>query len=586
MRRVASLFLLQLPIERLRRTAPPRARPEPRPAPELPVDDDPGACSVPRGGGWRPGARWAQGADAAHRQPLSRELGRRSEAAAHPFRTARADDGGRAGAAMPAVVATRGDRPFVLAIQDGQRQVVHAANGDALALGLVPGTPIAQAKALVAELEVAPADPVADMAVLERLAMHAVRHWTPTAAADAPDGLLLDLTGTTHLFGGELRFCRRLVRFLARIGITARIAIADTPGAAHALARFGGGPVLVVPPSGVIQAIASLPVAALRLDETALVAARRFGLERIGDLLPLPRGPLTRRLGRAAILRLDQAIGRVAEPLHGTTLVDCPLVERRLLEPIATPEAISQVMNDLAGDLAEILRIRGLGARALSLRLLRVDAQEQVIALGLARASRDAAHLARLLMLRVEQVEPGLGIEIMRLAAIRSDALSAEPLGRRLAGEDTSEDIAPLVDQLAGRVGHRGLFKAAPVESDVPERAVARTAPLDKPLGWPAWRRPARLLARPEPLFNVVALLPDHPPRRFGWRGELHDVVAGDGPERIYGEWWVRDGEIWAVRDYFCVEDSLGRRFWLFRRGDGVDTDTGDLSWWIHGAFG
>ncbi|MGI9375425.1 MAG: DNA polymerase Y family protein, partial [Tsuneonella suprasediminis] len=155
-----------------------------------------------------------------------------------------------------------------------------------------------------------------------------------------------------------------------------------------------------------------------------------------------------------------------------------------------------------------------------------------------------------------------------------------------LTGETPEMDIAGLVDQLAGRIGHDALFKSTLVESDVPERAVVRTGPLSEATGWPTWKRPARLLVRPEPLFGVIALLPDHPPRRFGWRGQMHEVIAGDGPERIYGEWWVRDGEVWAVRDYYRVEDCEGRRFWLFRRGDGIEGETGDCSWWMHGAFG
>jgi protein ImuB len=443
--------------------------------------------------------------------------------------------------------------------------------------------PVAQAQALVAELEVRSADRAADLALLERLAFHAVRHWTPTAAVAAPDGLLLDLTGGAHLFGGEAAFCKRLRRFLARLGLTARVALADTAGAAHALARFGRDEITVLPTSDTIHALAPLPLVALRFDAAALSAAQRFGLERVADLLPMPRGPLARRLGRGAIERLDQALGRVAEPIQGVVPFEAPVAERRLL---STPEAISQVMADLAADLTGVLRARGLGARQMLLALLCVDGSEQALAIGLARASRDPLHLTRLLQLRLEMVDPGMGIEAARLVACHVEPLEAQALGTMLTSDDKADDIAPLVDQLAGRIGYRSLFKAAAVESDVPERAVTQVPALAVPTGWPAWKRPSRLLARPEPLFGVVALLPDHPPRRFGWRGQIHDVVAGDGPERIHGEWWVRDGEVWAVRDYYRVEDREGRRFWLFRRGDGVEPETGDLSWWMHGAFG
>ena len=584
MRRVASVFLPQLPIERLRQgTA--HKPPEVGLAIELPVNDDPGACSVPRGGHWRPGARWAQDGGGQHRQPPHRELGRRSEAAAHPFRTTRSDYTLGTASAFATQKGQAGV-PLVLSIRQGQREVIHAANADALALGLVPGMPVTQARALYAELDVETADTVADHAALERLVIHAVRHWTPTAEVSAPDGLMLDLTGVTHLFGGEEQFCRRLIAFLGRLGLTAYVALADTSGAAHALARFSGRTIIVVPPGATITAIAPLPVAALRLEESALIAARRFGLERVADLLPLPRGPLARRLGRAAIDRLDQAIGRIAEPINPVAPFEAPNTQRRLLEPVSTPEAIAQVMTDLACDLAGDLRNRGLGVRAMLLSLERVDGTEHCVIIGLARASRDKRHLARLLHLRLETIDPGMGIEIGRLTAVRAEPLGPTVLGTILEDNGQPTDLAPLVDQLAGRIGHRALFRAAPVESDVPERAVAQVPALAQPLGWPAWKRPVRLLTRPEPLWGVIALLPDQPPRRFAWRGTVHDVVAGDGPERIHGEWWVRDGEVWAVRDYYRVEDRDGRRFWVFRRGDGVEAETGDLSWWMHGAFG
>ena len=251
-----------------------------------------------------------------------------------------------------------------------------------------------------------------------------------------------------------------------------------------------------------------------------------------------------------------------------------------------TPESIAQVICDLVDDLIEGLRARGLGARSLDLALSRVDGREQHVVLGTARATRDARHLVRLLGLRIDTIYPGLGIEVMRLTATRADVLDAMALSAPLGGEERPTDLAPLIDQLAARTGSAALFKLAPVESDVPERAVARVPPLTTSGRWAGWRRPARLLRRPEPLDNVVALLPDHPPRRFTWRGKTHVVVAGDGPERIFGEWWRRDGEVWAVRDYYQVEDADGGRFWIFRRGDGVESGTGDLSWHVQGVFG
>lgn len=607
MPRVASLFLPHLAIERLRRVermrgtarsaAPPDAALQPRFA--QPIDDDPGACSVPRGGGWRPGARWARdGAisdrpsqtdlDAlpAHQRPTMREMGRRSEHAQHPFKAMPADEVGGATSTPSLSWATLWGRPTVLVLRTGQRDIITAACPVALELGLRPDMVAAHARALVADLDVKDADPAADRALLDRLALHAARHWTPTASVSGENGLWLDLTGTSHLFGGEECFCRRLLAFLKRLGLTARIAIAATPGAAHALARFGDSNMMLLEPGQEAQALADLPLGALRLDPEALASAARFGIERIADLYPMPRGPLARRLGIRTVERLDQARGFLAEPIIPVVPTEAPLVTRPLLEPIGTPESITQVISDLVDDLVVVLLQRGIGARTVLLTAVRVDGEPQRLMVGASRATRDAKHLKRMFGLRLAQLEPGLGIEAMHLVVPHHEPLGAEAVGALLETSRKGRDLAPLVDQLSARAGEAALFRLTSHESDVPERAARRLAPLLTPTGWPGWKRPVRLLRRPEPLSNVVALMPDHPPRRFTWRRQDYHVVAGDGPERIHGEWWRTDHERWATRDYFRVEAQGGERFWLFRRGDGVDPDTGDLSWHMHGLFG
>jgi protein ImuB len=463
---------------------------------------------------------------------------------------------------------------------------VTAACPVALSLDLLPGMAAAHARALVGDLDVHDADPAADWAWLDRLALHAVGHWTPVACPSDPAGLWLDLTGASHLFGGEARLCHRILRFLDRLGFSGRIAVAGTAGAAHALARFGGEGVTILPPGNEAAALAGLPVAALRLEPQALAAAARFGLERVGDLYPMPRGPLARRLGLATVGRLDQALGRAAEPIVPVVPFEAPEVVRRLLEPIATPEAIAQVVADLVGDLVALLLARGLGVRTATIVASRVDGADQHLSIGASRATRDARHLVRMFSLRIDRLEPGLGIEAMRLVVPHSEPLGARLAAALLPERDAAPDLAPAIDQLAGRAGESAIFRMALEPSDVPERAVRRLAPLAEPEGWPPWKRPVRILNRPEPLTHVVALLPDHPPRRFTWRGKPYRVTAGDGPERIHGEWWRNDRELWAVRDYFRVEVEGGQRFWLFRRGDAVEPETGDLSWYLHGFFG
>ena len=560
----------------------------------MPVDDDPGACSVPRGGGWRPGARWARdsaqsreevaaqiAALPVHAQPPMRELGRRSEAASHPYKAAAPALRGIAPVARPVEHA-----PLALVGKIGRREeIVHACAG-AQALGIHSGMAATHARALVSDLDFRPADPEADAALLDRLALLAVRRWSPIAAVTPTDGLWIDLAGCDHLHGGEERFCRRLIAFCRRAGFAARVAVADTPGAAHALARFGRDDLTLVEPRGTVEALSSLPVAALRLTPTALTAARKFGFERIADLLPVARGPLARRLGLTAITRLDQALGGMAEPITPREDAEVPAVERRLLEPISTAEAIEQVMGDLLRDLAELLQAKGLGARSLRLTGLCVDGSEQIVAVGTSRPTREVSHLLRLLKLRIERIDPGMGLEQFWLVAPHTEPLDAVDLGAVLAGETLVRDPSRLVDLIAGRIGGHAVFRIAPVESHVPERAVVRSDPNVLPGDWPAWQRPIRLFPHPEPLHRVMALMPDQPPRRFEWRGKTYKVVAGDGPERVHGEWWRRDAEVWAVRDYYRVEDETGGRYWVFRRGDGFEDDTGDLSWWMHGVFG
>ncbi len=512
-----------------------------------------------------------------------RELGRRSEAASHPYKAVPAEIAAKASRCQ---IESTSSAPLALVGKVGRREEVVAACDAARALGIRPGMAATHARALVSDLDFRPADPEADAALLDRLALLAVRRWSPTAAVTPTDGVWIDLTGCDHLYGGEERFCRRLLAFCHRAGFTARVAVADTPGAAHALARYGRGNVIRVDPGRTADSLAPLPIAALRLSSTAQAAARKFGFERIADLLPVARGPLARRLGLPAITRLDQALGAVAEPITPREDAEVPFVERRLLEPIGTAEAIEHVMGDLIGDLAQVLQERGLGARSLRLTGLRVDGTEQIAAIGTSRPTREVSHLLRLFKLRIDRIDPGMGLEQFWLVAPHTEPLDAVDLGAVLAGDTMVRDPSRLVDVIAGRIGPRAVFRIAPVESHVPERAVAQVDPNDLPEEWPIWERPIRLFARPEPLFAVIALLPDQPPRRFEWRGKRYTIVAGDGPERVHGEWWRRDAETWAVRDYYRVEEEGGGRFWVFRRGDGFHDNTGDLSWWIHGVFG
>lgn len=515
----------------------------------------------------------------------------------HPDRQA------RRGAHDPAADIT----PLITSEKIGARVLVAAASPAARALGIAAGMAVTQARACVPGLDIRAADRAGDLAALERLALLLARRWAPVVQVSGDDGLLIDLGGVAHLHGGEARLGGRLVRRLARAGVTARVGIADTAGAAWAVARQARAAVTIVAPGRHGDALAPLPVALLRIDETATELLKRLGVDTIGQLAGLPRGPLVRRFGVGVARRLDQATGAAAEPLDPIPVPERIVVAQRFAEPIATPEAILHWLGVLAGRLGTALAAAGRGARALELVGARVDNRPQVVRIGFARPTRDVPHMLRLIARRIEEIEPGYGFDALTLAVRRSDPLAPEALGTDLAAE-AAPDLAPLVDALANRIGAGRLWRAAPVESDVPERSTRAIPPLDPPRRgdaplkaddvrrlairepdhpWhPRWPRPVRLLRRPEPLDHVLAELPDHPPRRFSWRGESHRVVRADGPERIEGEWWRRAAEARAVRDYFQVEDEAGRRFWLFRRGDGLHAETGDLSWFMHGTFG
>jgi protein ImuB len=293
------------------------------------------------------------------------------------------------------------------------------------------------------------------------------------------------------------------------------------------------------------------------------------------------------RFGPELGRRLDQALGQSAEPIESVRPPDLIEVRRAFAEPIGAAETIARYIGGLVLDLCAALEAKGLGVRRLDLLCHRVDNRIQAVRVGTAQPVRDSKRLTRLLCDRIETIDPGFGIEVMTLAAAIAEPLVRKQLMNSLV-EETAPDISDLVDTLANRVGERAIYRIAPVSSDVPERSVCRIPAMapDSDATWPNhWPRPARLLARPEPI-ETVALLPDHPPVSFTWRGIRRRVKRADGPERVFGEWWKRDAELAAVRDYFRVEDEAGERYWLYRSGDGEDASTGSHRWYLHGVFG
>ena len=471
--------------------------------------------------------------------------------------------------------------------RDSNRRIVFAADRAALALGIRVGMPASKAQALVTGLVTQDAEPEADRDALDRLALWALRRYSPIVAADPPDGLVIDATGAAHLHGGEQAMLADMLERLARSGIAARASIADSWGAAHALARFADRSMVVTPAGRGAEAMMPLPIEALRLAPDIIGSLRRLGFKHVADLAAVPRAPLTLRFGPEPGRRLDQALGKAPEPIDPIRAPETVEVRRTFAEPIGAAETIARSIAQLAADLCRALEAKGLGARRLDLLCHRVDNRIEAIRVGLTQPVRDPKRIARLLSNKIESLDPGFGIELLRLAATW-----AEPLDHRQAAasliEEREADVSDLIDTLANRVGADHLYRLTPVESDIPERSVSRIAPTSPNQGetWSLhWPRPARLLPRPEPI-ETIALLPDHPPTTFTWRGVRRRVKRADGPERIFGEWWKHDAELTSVRDYFRVEDEAGERFWIFRAGDGEDAATGTQRWFLHGIFG
>jgi protein ImuB len=510
-------------------------------------------------------------------------------------------------------------------IKNAQRLV--AVDASAAAGGLKPDMMLADARAMLPGLRSFPADAEAEAAALRDITDWC-RRFTPLAALDPPDGVMLDVTGAAHLFGGEERLLAEIEARLATQGFTAQAALAPTPEAAWALARFGKTRRLpqalpaVLPDcdeTEIARRLGALPLAALRIDADMLAALNQAGLRRIDDLLLRPRAPLAARFGAALFARLDGLLGRSKRPIIPRFEAPAYLVERRFSEVLIRREDVEATILGLAKELVELLTQHGEGARRLDVSLFRVDGVVNHIEIGLSRPSRDVAMIARLFREKIaalsaqtedDPLDAGFGFDVLRLSALAVERCEPEQ-AHWLAPHQEAKDLADLIDRLGARLGVRRVTRLALADTHVPEFAVCavpaasfspssrgrrmREAP-DEGRGGLATgvqthlaphpnalpmngekgivhlpQRPIRLLSRPEPI-ETLAAIPDGPPLRFRWRRVLHEVAAIEGPERIAPEWW-RAGtessnlEAALTRDYFRAEDLEGQRFWLFREG-------------------
>jgi protein ImuB len=464
-------------------------------------------------------------------------------------------------------------------------------NDAAAALGIKHGITLADARAMHPSLEVHQADHAADLVLLEAVADWCDRY-TPLIGLDPPDGLMLDVSGCAHLFGGEASMRCDLIARLARQGLQAHAGLADTPGCAWAIARYGDTPSAL--PEGQYDALLPLPLTALRIDREIVSALAQAGLKRIADVIDRPRAPLAARFGEEFLRRLDQALGREEETITPRLPPPSYVAERRFPEPVALQADVLGTIEQLARELGHVMERRHMGARLLQAALFRVDGKVHRIEAGAGQPLRDPERIQNLFVERLnvvgDECDPGFGYDVIRLSALTVEPLGAVQIG--LANEDHTSELKHFIDRLSARFGARRVVRQLPCNTHIPEFAVtnapAQRAQDDRTIPPPVQdrlvpTRPLRLFARPEPI-ETVAEVPDGPPTRFRWRQVSHEVAAAEGPERIAMEWWRDEHGRALTRDYFHVESKQGTRVWLYREGL-YGRETSQPRWFVHGLF-
>jgi len=485
--------------------------------------------------------------------------------------------------------------PLALITETAHGPRIDAANEAGLAAGVGRGMMLADARTLCPGLAAAPSDPAGDLAFLEKLAIWAQR-WGPWSALDPPDGLLVDISAVAHLFGGEVKLMCDVEAAFARRGLAVRVAAAPTAGAAWALAHYGPRGAVLRTDDDTMARLSGLPVAALRLDDDVLTVLRRLGLKRLGDM----SGRFDGKGGRDAIMRrfrnrrsaaanplvrMDQLLGHVPEPLLPVVLQHMPLVQRRLAEPVRHRELLDQIMRDLAADMVRVLEGKGQGARRMDLGLWRVDGEVLFRSLELAAATLDAAHICQLFAAKLDDIDAGFGIEIIRLRASWAQPYSLAQGDIEEAAENHGTSLPACIDRLGARLGANAIRRPAPRASYIPERAQRWQAPLEpEPTSqgeFGLYCRPLKLLDKAERI-SVLYATPDGYPKSFRWRAQLHQVIRVEGPERIAPEWW-RERSTVRLRDYYRIEDGEGRRYWIYRHGIVGDGRGALPDWYLQG---
>ena len=487
-----------------------------------------------------------------------------------------------------------GDRPFVLVEQDRGALRIAALDPAAMRGGLRAGMALAEARALWPDIETAQAEPEADAALMRHLA-GLCDLFTPLVALNASDGLILDVTGCAHLFGGEREMVHRMRHRLGALGLASCAAISGTPHAAWALARHRRN--TIVAPGEEEQIARTLPLTALEQDPATVLALGRAGFQTLGDLADRPSGMLTARFGAGLADALRRVLGH--EDIRITPLRPAPeiMAEKHFAAPLGLLESLLAVLERLAQDIMAALERRGAGGRAFEFSVFRSDGAVRRIAVETAQGMRDASGLMHLVRLKLEALsdplDPGFGFDAVRLVVIRSEPMAERQaaLDGRPASQAEADDVAALVDRLTARFGRETVQRFVTRDTHDPVRAGGSVPFLSRHTTAPfAHPEPGQPPARPLTLFDppqwieALAEVPDGPPLRFRWRRVLHEVARAEGPERIAPEWWRCGNAAPATRDYYRIENAHGHRFWVFREGFYEDQTTRPR-WFLHGLF-
>lgn len=487
------------------------------------------------------------------------------------------------------------DVPFILYSPERGRMVVKSVSRPAAAKGLSPGMVVADCRAIFPDIVVFEYPQGKAEQLLRAIAIWCIR-FTPLVATDEPDGMVLDCSGCTHLLGGDEAYLNHILKKLDAFGYYARAAMSDTITSAWAVSRYGKRRTIVAPDEQ-LSALMEFPPQALRLEQATTDRLVKLGLTTIGQFAHLPRPALRRRFGNELLTRIDQAAGYETEQLEPVQAPKLYVERLPCLEPICTRGGIAIAIERLLEKLCGVLEAEGKGLRGALLRCHRVDGNVQELRIGTNLPTRNAPHLFRLFELKMGQLWPELGFELFELQAMTVEsivvdqialyfpAVSETPPRRTLswseqhAGDTTV--VAELLDKITGKQGQQAIHRYLPAEHYWPERSYKPAVSISE-VKDTEWRmdlpRPVHLLHRPE-LIEVTVPLPDYPPMLFRYRGEVHPVKRADGPERIEQEWWLQRGEF---RDYYCVEDDKGQRYWVFRSGHYGE---GNALWYVHGFF-